>query len=666
MAKRKPPRTKSRPAARPLVLDYQIRRGLDEADSHLDDGDFAAAQRILEPLRSRAPANVEVLDQLAYVYFEQKEWLSYVEVAEQLLQRSPPRPDRLQALHAAYLKGMMPFRATQALRTFLARFPDDKTTVQAKHHLELLEQACATVLAKMRTEELFPLDGEEAARVLRNHEWSQVLVHAGRLDEAIELQQELTRQVPSWSPPLNNLCAVLGLLGRSAEALVIVERVLASEPNNVFALGERGKHLFLLGQTEAARALSTKLRSVSAASARDDAELKLAELLALLGDDEGVRATYAQAAAAHRPRDPALRALLLFFAGTAELRLGDEAAARQRWQESLAAQPGARASQAALAELSLPPGERHIPFYLEGTNLFPSRWKQELLQELRGRKSDEALRARAQRYLAERPTLLTLLPALLDRGDQAARILALTLCKLAATPQTLATLREFALGQHGPDQLRLDVLPLLNEMGLLPASPVRMWREGEWTEVVARTFEIVDEPTYRHSPKVEALAEQAQVAMQRGDAIAAEQLLSRALHAEPDAPDLLNNQAAALGRQGRNDEAQVLLADIRRRFPDYSFGIINEAERFLSRGEPQAALDLVDVLLRRPRLHTSELAGICGVQVRALTKLGEHDGARYWFEMLRSRAPEHSMVPLLRRVLKAPQSHAEADTSDHA
>jgi Tfp pilus assembly protein PilF len=559
---------------------------------------------------------------------------------------------------------MMPFRATQTLRTFLARFPDEKSTEQAKHNLELLEQACATLLAKLRTEELFPLDGEEAAQVLRNHEWSQVLVHAGRLDEAIELQQELTRQTPNWSPPLNNLCTVLGLLGRSEEALVILERVLASEPNNVFALGERGKHLFFLGQTEAAQELSAKLLSVAAASTRDDAELKLAELLALLGDDEGVRATYAQAAAANRPQDPALRALLLFFAGTAELRLGDEAAARQRWQESLAAQPGATASRAALAELRLPPGERHIPFYLEGTNLFPAKWKQELLEALHGRQSDETLRARAQRYLSERPTLLTLIPVLLDRGDQAARILALTLCKLAATPQTLATLREFALGQRGPDQLRLDLLPLLGEMGLLPTNPVRMWRAGKWTEVVARTFEIVDEPTNQHSPKVEALASQAHAAMQRGDVLAAEQLLIRALHAEPNAPDLLNNQAAVLGQQGRNDEAQVLLADIRRRFPDYSFGIINEAERFLSRGEPQAALDLVDVLLRRPRLHTSELAGICGVQVRALTKLGDHDGARYWFEMLRSRAPDHSMVPLLRRVLKAPQSHSGADTVD--
>lgn len=139
-------------------------------------------------------------------------------------------------------------------------------------------------------------------------------------------------------------------------------------------------------------------------------------------------------------------------------------------------------------------GERHIPWCLDAGSIIPQGAIDEYLSETRRLKNADALRARTRRFFDERPVLKASLPALLDRGDPRGRIFALTLCRLAETPELWDMLRNFALGQRGPDELRHHAMTAVKAAGLLPKGPVRMWMKGEWTEVVPIAFEVTEEP----------------------------------------------------------------------------------------------------------------------------------------------------------------------------
>jgi hypothetical protein len=103
-------------------------------------------------------------------------------------------------------------------------------------------------------------------------------------------------------------------------------------------------------------------------------------------------------------------------------------------------------------------------------------------------KDEEAMSKAARRYLREHPEIAPLVPLLLDRGDPTARELALHVALAARTPELLAALWDFALGQRGPDAMRNRAAQAASEAGLLPAGPVRLWLDGKWREVLLMGF----------------------------------------------------------------------------------------------------------------------------------------------------------------------------------
>ncbi|MBN1994445.1 MAG: hypothetical protein JW953_17235 [Anaerolineae bacterium] len=153
--------------------------------------------------------------------------------------------------------------------------------------------------------------------------------------------------------------------------------------------------------------------------------------------------------------------------------------------------------------------------------------------------SDVAMERAARRYLNQHPEMNILVPILLERGDPNGRKFALELATVAETPELLDALHRFALGQHGPDDLRHRALQTVFQAGLLPAGPVKMWLRGEWQEIVTLGFEIYDEPVEDkdHSPQVLDWMQQAVDALYNRQSHQAEELLQRALELEPDAPD---------------------------------------------------------------------------------------------------------------------------------
>jgi predicted Zn-dependent protease len=267
------------------------------------------------------------------------------------------------------------------------------------------------------------------------------------------------------------------------------------------------------------------------------------------------------------------------------------------------------------------------------------------------RDKDEGVTRAIQRYLRQHPDLTALIPILLDRGDPHGRAFALMVAKMAATPEMLAALRDFALSQRGPDLMRTEAAQAPTRAGLLPSDSVRMWMEGEWREVRAVGYEIHSEVMYQHAPQVAAWMAEAALALRSGDAKRSESLVLQALEVEPEAPDVLNNLAAAYEKQGRSAEAEALIVQVFERHPDYLFGRVSMAQLYLRDGKFEEAKALLEPLLSRQRFHFSEFAAVCSAEIDLFLRQGNQKAADSWLEMWASADPDHPAIPLLRQRL---------------
>jgi len=369
----------------------------------------------------------------------------------------------------------------------------------------------------------------------------------------------------------------------------------------------------------------------------------------VLGDDEGVLAAADGAWAAHRdlPDDDA--GMIEHLAAVASYRLGREADARRRWKRAVKASPGLDPPRANLADLDRPVGERNAawPFGLGHwvTGALVERFAARVAAA--GKRAGAAEKA-TREFLDDHPGLAALIPVLLDRGDPAGREFAVQTALLARTPATLAALRDFALGQRGPDALRHQAAQAASEAGLIPSGPVRMWMNGEWHEILLLGFEITRETTGELSERAGDLVGRALDLLRAGDGVPAERLLREALEADPGSPSVLNNLAAALRVQGRDTEADELIRDIHRRFPDYFFGIIGVAMLDIEAGRFEEAAALLNPLLRQKKFHVSEFAALAGAEIQLQLARGEKGGARSWLKMLEEAVPDHHALPTLR------------------
>jgi tetratricopeptide (TPR) repeat protein len=248
-----------------------------------------------------------------------------------------------------------------------------------------------------------------------------------------------------------------------------------------------------------------------------------------------------------------------------------------------------------------------------------------------------------------------LVPLLLDRGDPGGRTFALRLALIARTPELLAALRDFALGQRGPDQARLEASNAAADAGLLPAGPTRMWMGGEWIESLLLSFEVTHEPTPRHPPEVEALAIKGLEALNAEDGVRGEQFFRQALELAPNAPDLLNNLAAALTLQGRDREPDEMIRQVHERFPDYFFGRVGMARIAVRAGELDKAADYLLPLLSQRKLHVTELDALAAVEIEVARAKKQPEGAMKWFEILAELYPESpNLRALLEQVMPPP------------
>jgi hypothetical protein len=385
-----------------------------------------------------------------------------------------------------------------------------------------------------------------------------------------------------------------------------------------------------------------------------DIAVKQAEALSFFGDDAAILAAFERVQKLKdRDDDTNASALLHHLAAVASLRQGKALAARRRWQKALELSPGLELAAGNLADLERSVDERHTPWPYTIEYWLQRDMIEELIRELSGQRNKEALTRTGRRFLQRHPQVATIVPLLLERGDPPGREFAVRLAGLAQTPELLAALVAFALGQAGPTQLRLQAAQFAQQSGALANGTVRFWQSGAWHETLMFGVELHGEPLPTNlPPAVAALQREAALALRVGDASKSERLLTQALAQDPDDPSLRNNLSATYSWLGRLKEAEAITRQIVAEHPDYLFGITNLIPYLINEGKVAEAQALIDPLLRRKRMHFGEFGAVASAQVSLLIAEERFDAAESWLEMWEQAHPEPLHIDYYRSMLR--------------
>jgi tetratricopeptide (TPR) repeat protein len=631
------PKRKSSRAPKMPTPPRRVVEQLFVAEMLLEEGELTEAARVLEELDQHHPKQIPVLSMLVDTYYELQdmhgcEWACY---RLQKIERSDP--DLALALATAYVGNFRPALAIHSLENYLRRWPDRDKAGEAR---QMLEDARNILKSEVET---LNMSEKEVFELTYQHDLVRLFVDHAQLHQARSIAEKMRKRYPDFVPALNNLSQIHALQGDRTRAIDLSHKALEIEPDNVHALSNLARLLFLSGHPEEASRVAERMLESNAPAA--DTWAKKAEALSYLGDFQAILRLYKQAKSAGALKFPEASPLFLHLVAVAQWSLGREREARRLWHEALKLAPGFELAQQQLEDLQKPEGKRNGPWAFPLNYWVAEKTLRELsktVEKASRRNQKGAVQAASNKFLEQHHELVTLIPHLLQRGDLVGREFAIGLVRMSQHPELLAALEEFALGQRGQDDQRMEAAQILSEAGILPSGKIRMWMSAEWRELLMMNIEITPEPEGTPlSPAVQKLAEKAYYALQDDEPEKAQRLLEQAIAQAPDSPTLLNNLAKALDMQGEEEKAQTMLEDIQQRFPDYFFGIVSSARMAMQDGDLEKARLIVEGLMQRKRMHYSEFDALCMVQIDISLEEDNQEAARSWLEMWESSDPEH-------------------------
>ena len=637
MSKRK--KRTSRPAPPTLTRNPPSRvvAGLNEVARLTETGDLENALYLLNELHAQYPNRIEILDEMINLAQEIHDPHMLQYASKRILALQPREPDALASLAVAYMQQGYLALTLRTLREFLALAPAHERAAEIRELVRDIEQKVFEPLSAAN---------EEHFKLALAHEEVQVLLNDGAFAAAERLAKATLRQHPDHLPLLNNLSLIYRQQGNFNLAIETAQQVLERDPGNIHALANLIQYLYLTGREAEARAHAAALKDSTAPAW--EGWVKKAESLALLGNDEEVLEIYRLAHLSEEEQflSPSAWAILAHFAAVASMRLGREDEARRLWREALQYQPGLDVAVGNLDDLDFDLHERNGAWAFSSAFWFSTDLITDIRQTMMPADLDiespnlEVLARGARRLVRKSAELRALFSIVLAHADPVTRGLLLGIADFSQDRALLNAVKDFALGQRGADSLRFQALRIVTQAQLVPPTDIRMWLEGEWRTISTQGIEIGGEPTFQHRPEVIALLDQATAAGQNQDWKRAEMLFREASALEPDAPDLQGNIAVMLRFQGYEEEAEKMLWDVHRRFPEYVFARLNLARLCISRGETDIAQDLLDPVFKRTKLHPQEFTSLCSAAIELGLATDDLDTADHWLELWESYAPD--------------------------
>jgi tetratricopeptide (TPR) repeat protein len=385
-------------------------------------------------------------------------------------------------------------------------------------------------------------------------------------------------------------------------------------------------------------------------------------------NDAGVLALYEQAKAAGELEPPAADSLFYHLLAVAAYNLGKEKKAIEFWEKALKIDPNFSFAQENLADIKKPADER------SGVWAFPfETWLLEpilletgmYLEKMKKVSSKAEVQATFSRFLTEEhQEVFFLAPHLIARGDAKACGFVATMAAVSGDVHLVEIVKSFVSGKKGSVEERFNAAETLSTADLLPSGAMKMWAKGKEEEMLLLNVEISPEPVkIKNMPrKAEELAEQALYALNEKDSERAQALLEQALNLWPNDPSLLNNLALAYHRQGQIEKAFETMRSLRAKYPDYFFGIISSANMAALAGDVEQAHELLNGLMQRKKMHTSEFAALCSAQIQIALKEKNREVARSWVEAWKRVDPDNPTLEIFRREVESPGIRTLAET----
>ncbi len=563
--------------------------------------------------------------------------------ANQLLQLQPNHKDARYVLAGVAFQQQYPLLAWHLGSSALEQDPSHPMAEQTQLLLNTIEDLWDALVREI------DLPRDQAIALLLQHEWGQLFLGLAEYDLAKEAELKVIEQKADFAPAYNNLSLIAMVTGHLEEAIAQAEQVLTLEPENIHALGNLVRYYCTLGDRKTAQRYAEQLKKSQAAAW--DPFTKKIEALSYLGDDAGVLDIWDQAKAEDDDQSVALDGRSLHLVAVAMARSGQIAKAKALWRKALERSPNLEIAEKNLQDQLLPASQRHGPWAFENIDVMPQAMGQEIFQLLAPlvQKLEDAeirLGPALNELQAKYPELRAWLETALLRGDPMGRIMALELLKHGRSPEFFDLLREFALGQAGPDALRNQAAQTLVQADVLDPEKVRMWLGGEWREISIIGFEIHGDPLYNHPRKVVDLLNRALPLLKENTtdaAVRAEALLKQALEIR-QTPDLFNNLAVAYQIQGRTEEAFSLFEQLVKDYPTYLAARMSLAHRHLHAEELDAAEALLLPVLKFKRFHFSEFAQFSEGYLELLGRKGEIESAENWLNIWESVMSDHPRI----------------------
>jgi tetratricopeptide (TPR) repeat protein len=603
----------------------QVSEGLALIRHYLEHRQAEKAAAKLQELQTRYPDHPEVLalGLLLADKFDDSE--KRLELAERLRKAAPDEPYSYMELAEAYLDNLYPFLALQVYQQALEKFADNSEGEEFQEAIEELEEIADEMLEELHLE-------REDIPIAILHEQSQIQITKQEYTQAIESIEQILSLADDFLPAYNNLALIYRFQEKLDSAIATLEKALEIQPDDVQSLANAVKYSVLSGQIDRSRAYQEKLQAIPNNS---DSSIywKKAEAFSILRDD---RAMIELGELAEQEEDIFLEPIFWHWLAVAHANEGHIEKARQLWREV--------AEELSIAEDNLenidqPSGEKNSPWAFK-----VDRWITDSLLEIFGKigqdKNEKKKQELIEKLISDFPSSVARFSVLLDRGCPLTKAFFMGVAASTKIPAMLEALKEFALGDRGSDEERMEAAKVALESGFISSGMVRMYMKEQWKEILLLGMEINDKPSVTHSKKVSKMLTRAVYALREEEAIKAENLLKEALAIEPNSPDIQYNLVVAYDLQERQEEADELLQQIHQNYPDYAFASISIARRLTQNGNLEEAKTLLQTLLTRNHFHRQEFAQLCNAQIELAMSEKNKNVARSWFNMWKNADPD--------------------------